>query len=124
MDCLYNWQQRNEQKKIAKKKIAKAETPSFTPTKYAKAKISDQFINQLKVMRYAKHRERLNRAREKEKEKHQLHVPGKKWTRKSTMPKSPTLSYQTRMKKKGKSQNNNNNNRGISNSNNYSVDRK
>ena len=29
---LYNWQQRNEQKKNSlKKKIAKAETPSFTP---------------------------------------------------------------------------------------------
>ena len=102
---LYNWQQRNEQKKNSlKKKIAKAETPSFTPTKYAKAKNFRPVHKPTESDALQKHRERLNRAREKEKEKHRVHVPGKKWTGKSTMPKSPTLSYQTRMKKKGKSQ--------------------
>ena len=66
---LYNWQQRNEQKKNSlKKKIAKAETPSFTPTKYAKARNFRPVHKPTESDALQKHRERLNRAREKEKE--------------------------------------------------------
>jgi hypothetical protein len=102
---LYNWHHRTEQKKQnLKKKLAKEETPSFTPKKYTRARKSRPVYTPTESNAIKKHRERLNRARKKEHEKQQVHVHGNKWTGKSTKPKAPTLSYQTRSKKNGNAQ--------------------
>ena len=91
---------------MLKQKFTKENTPSFTPTKYS-SKGGTSAVGKAQPVHtptessaLQKHRERLNRARKKEKEKHEVYVHGKRWTGKTTKPKAPVLSYQTRPSKK------------------------
>ena len=82
---LYNWQQRMEQKKQRlKQKFVQENTPSFTPTKYS-SKAGTSAVGRAQRAHtptessaLQKHRERLSRARKKEKEKHEVYVHGKR----------------------------------------------